>query len=68
MTFIRTHCGQLIKLPEEFIKEFDEFLSGALRGQAGETNDICKQDAARTDTHHSDRIQADERSLKFIFF
>lgn len=42
-----TYCSQLVKLPEEFVEQFDEFLSGALRGQAGETHDVCKQDAVR---------------------
>lgn len=40
-----TYCSQLIKLPKEFVEQFDQFLSGTLRSQAGETHDVCKQDA-----------------------
>ena len=42
-----TYCSELIKLPKEFIEQFDQFLSSALRSQAGETHNVCKQDAVR---------------------
>lgn len=45
--FRRTHRCELIKLAEELVEELDELLSGALGGQAGETHDVCEQDAAR---------------------
>ncbi len=41
-------CGpyrcQLIETGKEFIERHDQLLSSALRGQAGETLDVCKQD------------------------
>lgn len=40
-----TYCCQFVKLPKEFVEQLNQFLSGALRGQAGESHDVCKQDA-----------------------
>lgn len=46
---VKPYRCQLIKLPKQFIQEFDQFLRRALRGQAGEAHDVCKQDAVRTE-------------------
>lgn len=40
----RTYCGKLVKLPEEFVQQFDQLLSCALRSQTGEPNNVCKKD------------------------
>lgn len=39
--------GQLVKLAEELIEEFHQLLGRALRRQAREAHDVCKEDAAR---------------------
>lgn len=53
-----TYCGQLIKLPKEFVEQFDEFLSSALRSQAGETHNVCKQDAVKERENHTSQYDA----------
>ena len=40
---ISPYRRQLVKTGEEFVECHDELLSGALRGQAGETLDVCEQ-------------------------
>lgn len=42
-----TYCSEFIKFAKEFVEQFDQFLSGALRSQASETHNICKQDAVK---------------------
>lgn len=42
-----TYCSEFIKLAEEFVEQLDQFLSSALRSQAGETHNVCKQDAVK---------------------
>lgn len=44
-----TYCSEFIKLAKEFVEQFDQFLSSALRSQAGETHNVCKQDAVKGD-------------------
>lgn len=39
------HRRQLVEAGEEFVEGHDQLLSRALRGQAGETLDVCKQNA-----------------------
>lgn len=39
--------GQFIKLAEELVEEFHQLLGRALRRQAREAHDVCKEDAAR---------------------
>lgn len=41
-----TYRGELVKLAEELIEEFNEFLRCALRRQTREAHDIRKQDTA----------------------
>lgn len=42
----QTYRGKLVKLSKQLIQQFNQFLGSALGGQAGETDNICKQDAA----------------------
>lgn len=41
-----SHRGQLIEASEQFIQRHDQLLSRALGCQAGESLDVCKQNAA----------------------
>ena len=43
----QTYRGELIKLSKQLIQKFNQFLGCTLRGQAGETNNICKKDAEK---------------------
>lgn len=49
----QTHRGELIKLSKQLIQQLNQFLGCALRGQAGETNYICKQDAVTEERNGS---------------
>ena len=53
---------QLVKAGEEFIESHHQLLRCALRRQAGETLDVCKQDAAGT------QKEAELNSLRRFFF
>lgn len=41
-----SHRGQLVEAGEQLVQRHDQLLGRALRGQAGETLNVCKQDAA----------------------
>ncbi len=45
-----TYRGELVKLAEELVEEFNEFLRRALRRQTREAHDIRKQDTAGKNT------------------
>lgn len=40
------HLGKVIKLAEEFVKDNDKFLRSACASEAGETYNVCIQNAA----------------------
>lgn len=46
---------QLVETGKEFIECHDQLLSCALRGQAGETLDVCKQDTEDESKRWKDR-------------
>lgn len=43
---VSSHRGQLVKASEQLIQRHDQLLGRALRCQAGEALDVCKQYAA----------------------
>ena len=60
-----TYRCQLVKAGKEFIECHDQLLSGALRGQAGETLDVCKQDTVGERERLTDGVREGETNKHY---
>ena len=48
--FLKTYTCKLVEPPEELVEQPDQFLCGALGREAGEADNVRKEDAGREKT------------------